>query len=66
MSQRDAALMRRALRDSGNKSPEAYAYHHGERIFYYSARTIRRWLAGHPMPPEVRKNLKSYLTSTTE
>ena len=68
MSKRDAALMRRALtRDSTHYavSPELFAKRHPDMVLYYSARSVRRWLQGEPMPPAVRKLLTDF-TSPTE
>lgn len=64
MSKRDAALMRRVLKWA-DASPERFAGMYPEAVLFYSARTLRRWLAGDPMPPFVRDRLES-LTSPTE
>ena len=71
MSQRDAALLKRVMRRCRTKSPEKFVREHSGLVLYYSARSVRRFMNGEPMPPEIRQRLQEFdyssaLTSFTE
>ena len=56
---RGLRLLKRALAKT-KLSPEDFAARHSRAVAHYSARTVRRWLAGAPIPAHAQGELAEF------